>query len=221
MFPNLEKRNAESLTHQRRFVAAVGRQWIKARKHDPYYRRAKAMAYRSRAAFKLLQIQSRFHLVQRGDAVVDLGAAPGGWSQIAADLVGREGRVAAVDLVAMSPIEGVEVLRGDLRDASTQAIVLERLGRPADVVVCDAAPKLSGVRSLDQARAIELARVALDLAGRALRPGGSFVAKAFRGSDYNGLLADVAARFASVKEYTPPASPKGSAEVFIVGLGRL
>lgn len=178
------------------------------------------MEYRSRAAFKLLQIQERFHVVREGDTVLDLGAAPGAWSQVAADLVGPRGRVIAVDLVRMKPLGQVEVLRGDFTDPAFVAVLLEALDRQADAMLCDASPKLSGVKSLDQARAAGLARAALDFAGTAVRPGGAFVAKAFRGSDFEPLLADARARFPAVKAYTPEASPKGSAEVYIVGLGR-
>jgi len=198
----------------------VGKAWIKDRRRDTYYRAAKRMDYRSRAAFKLLQLQDRFHIVRPSDTVVDLGAAPGGWSQVAADLVGLRGRVIAVDVVRMRSLGDVEVLRGDFADPPFVAVLLEALGRPADAVLCDASPKLSGVKSLDQARSVGLARAALDVAGRALRPDGSFVTKAFRGSDYEPFLADVRAQFPAVREYTPRASPKGSAEVYVVGLGR-
>ena len=198
----------------------MGKAWIKDRRRDSYYRAAKRMEYRSRAAFKLLQLQDRFHIVRLGDTVVDLGAAPGGWSQVAADLVGLRGRVIAVDVVRMRSLGDVEVLQGDFTDPPFVALLLEALGRPADAVLCDASPKLSGVKSLDQARSSDLARAALAVSGKALGPGGSFVAKAFRGSDYGPFLSDVRGRFPAVKEYTPRASPKGSAEVYVVGLGR-
>jgi len=198
----------------------MGKAWIKERRRDRYYRAAKRMEYRSRAAFKLLQIQDRFHIIHPGDTVVDLGAAPGGWSQVAADLVGPRGRVIAVAVVRMRAVSQVDVLQGDITDPPFVAVLLEALGRPADAVVCDASPKLSGVKSLDQARAVGLAGGALEVAGKALGPGGSFVAKAFRGSDYGQFLSDVRGRFPHVKEYIPEASPKGSAEVYVVGLGR-
>jgi len=198
----------------------VGKAWIKERRRDRYYRAAKQMHYRSRAAFKLLQIQDRFRVVRLGDTVVDLGAAPGGWSQVAADLVGARGRVIAVDVVRMRRLEGIDILQGDFSDSTWIPVLLEALGRPADVVLCDASPKLTGVRSLDQARAAHLERAALGVASKALRFEGFFVTKAFRGSDHGPFLAEVRAEFATVREYAPQASPKGSAEVYVVALGR-
>jgi 23S rRNA (uridine2552-2'-O)-methyltransferase len=199
----------------------MGKAWVKARRRDPYYRAAKAQGLRSRAVFKLLQIQERFGLIYPGDTVLDLGAAPGGWSRAAAELVGPKGRVVAVDRARIAPMDRVTRVRGDFTDPNVQTTILEALGRPADVVVCDAAPRLSGHRSLDVARTLDLARAALDLARKALRPGGHFVAKAFQGEGYRGFLADVEAEFARVKGYVPPATAKGSAETYVVGLDRL
>src|SRR3989442_8324046 len=119
----------------------MGKAWVKARKKDPYYRAAKAQGLRSRAVFKLLQIQDRFGLIYPGDTVLDLGAAPGGWSRAAAELVGPKGRVVAVDRVRMAPMERVSFVRGDFSDADVHTVILEALGNPADVLVCDAAPK--------------------------------------------------------------------------------
>jgi len=147
----------------------VTKAWIKARKHDRYYRAAKRQAYRSRAAIKLAQIDDRYGVFREGDVVVDLGAAPGGWSQVARERVGPKGRVIAVDLASVPPLEGVEFLRGDFSEANVQARIFETLGNPADVVMSDAAPHLSGARSYDVARSLELAEAALSFAVRALR----------------------------------------------------
>ncbi len=198
----------------------MGRSWVKARRRDRYYRAAKKADLRSRAAFKLLQIQRRFSIVRKGDTVVDLGAAPGGWTQVALDLVGLEGRVLAVDVVPMAPLEHVTVLRGDFTDPAFAALLLTRLGTPADVVLSDAAPKISGVTPVDQARSADLTRAALNIATKALRRGGVFVAKAFRGTDYPLLVKEVSDGFDRTSEYRPKASPKGSAEVYLVGVGK-
>src|SRR3989304_5562787 len=132
----------------------MGKAWVKARKRDPYYRAAKAQDLRSRAAFKLVQIQERFGLIYPGDVIVDLGASPGGWSRAAAEMVGPTGRGVAVDRVRMGPLDRVTIVRGDFTDPNVQTAVLEALGRPADVVLSDAAPRFSGTRSVDLARAL-------------------------------------------------------------------
>jgi 23S rRNA (uridine2552-2'-O)-methyltransferase len=196
----------------------MGKAWVKARRRDPYYRAAKAQGLRSRAVFKLLQIQERFGLLYPGDTVLDLGASPGGWSRAAAELVGSRGRVVAVDRLRMAPMEGVTFLRGDFSDPDVHTAILETLGRPADAVLSDAAPKLSGHRSLDLARTLDLARSALVLARKALRPGGRFVVKMFQGEGYRGFLTEVSEDFETVKGYVTPATPAGSSETYVVGL---
>ncbi len=195
--------------------------WVKSRKHDPYYRAAKRQEYRSRAAIKLSQIDREYGLFHEGDTVVDLGAAPGGWSQIARERVGPRGRVVAVDLIPMRPIEGVEFERGDFASPNIQARLFERLGRPADVVMSDMAPHLSGQRSYDEARMLELARAALSFARRALRPGGDLLVKVFQGEEYTNLLREVEAHFEAVKGVKPRASASSSAEIYILGRGRI
>jgi 23S rRNA (uridine2552-2'-O)-methyltransferase len=199
----------------------MGKAWVKARRRDPYYRAAKAQNLRSRAVFKLLQIQQRFGLIFPGDTILDLGAAPGGWSRAAAELTGPRGHVVAVDRVRMAPIARVTFVRGDFTDPDVRVAIFEALGTPADVVVCDAAPKLSGNRTLDVARTLDLAQVALDLADKALRPGGRFVTKTFQGDGYRAFLAEVQAVFTAVKGYVPPATSKGSAETYVVGLEKI
>jgi 23S rRNA (uridine2552-2'-O)-methyltransferase len=198
----------------------MGKAWVKTRRRDPYYRAAKAQGLRSRAVFKLLQIQERFGLLYPGDTVLDLGASPGGWSRAASELVGRRGRVVAVDRVSMAPMDGVSFVRGDFTNPDVHTAILEALGRPAEAVLSDAAPKLSGHRSLDLARTLDLARSALALARKALRPGGRFVAKTFQGEGYHGFLAEVSEDFETVKGYVTPATPPGSAETYVVAVGR-
>lgn len=199
----------------------MGKAWVKARKRDPYYRAAKAQGLRSRAVWKLVQIQERFGLIHPGDTVVDLGAAPGGWSRAAAEMVGPAGRVIGVDRAQMVPIERVTFLRGDFTTSDVQATVFEALGRPADVVVCDAAPRLSGNHTVDVARTLDLATSALAFAARALRPGGGFVTKAFQGDGFRTFVARVAEHFTLAKGYVPPATTKGSSEIYVIGMGKL
>jgi 23S rRNA (uridine2552-2'-O)-methyltransferase len=199
----------------------MGKAWVKGRKGDAYYRAAKREGFRSRAAFKLLQIDERFRVFYEGDAVVDLGAAPGGWSQVAKGLVGEKGTVVAVDRVSMAPLEGVVFVRGDVGDPETLRAVRSHLPEGAHVVVSDMAPKLSGQKSLDHARSVDLVVAAFDLARRVMRPGGVFVAKAFKGDLYPDLIRRLRRAFRTVKDYTPPASSRGSAETYVVAKGFL
>ena len=181
----------------------MGKAWVKARKHDRFYRAAKKQSYRSRAAIKLSQIDLRYGLFEAGDVVVDLGAAPGGWSQVARERIGPKGRVIAVDLSPMSPIEGVEALR-----------------KPADVVMSDSAPRVSGNRSLDVARTLDLADAALSFAIRALRREGRFLVKVFQGDGYRDFVRRVGERFEAMKGVKPSASTATSAEIYVLAMGR-
>ena len=202
-------------------VFGVPKAWVKSRKHDRYYRAAKKQDYRSRAAIKLSQMDRDYGLFRRGDIVVDLGAAPGGWSQVARQRVGPKGRVLAVDLVSMSPIEGVEMFRGDFTQAAVQARLFEQLGRPADIVLSDMAPHLSGNKPYDEARALELGDAALSFAARALRRGGDLLVKVFQGEGYRPFLERVASHFEAVKGVKPKASAAASAEIYVLARGRI
>lgn len=194
--------------------------WIKGRKHDRYYRAAKRQAYRSRAAIKLAQIDDRYGIFRPGDVVVDLGAAPGGWSQVSRERVGPDGRVIAVDLSPIGRLEDVEFLRGDFKESNVQAKIFDLLGKPADVVLSDASPRLSGTRIYDVARSLELGEVALGFATRALRPGGTLLVKVFQGEGYRAFRDRVATRFHAVKGVKPSSSAKGSAEIYVLAMGR-
>jgi len=198
----------------------MGKAWVKARRHDRFYRAAKRQEYRSRAAIKLSQIDLRYGVFGAGDVVVDLGASPGGWSQIARERTGPKGRVIAVDAVPMAPLEDVEFLRGDFSDPVVRTAIYERLRRPADVVMSDMAPRLSGNRALDVARALELADSALTFAVRALRPGGAFLVKVFQGDGYPAFVRSVREHFEAVKGVKPSASSPRSAEIYVLGIGR-
>jgi len=199
----------------------MGKAWVKGRRRDRYYRAAKRQGYRSRAAIKLSQIDRRYGLFEPGDVVVDLGAAPGGWSQIARERIGPRGRVIAVDLGSIGPLSGVEIVRGDFQRPETQARIFEALRKPADVVISDLSPKLSGQRTTDVARSLDLAGSALSFSLRALRPGGRLLVKVFQGEGYDRFLDEVAVAFEAVKGIKPAASTPRSAEIYVLAKGRL
>ncbi len=181
---------------------------------DHYYRKAKEEGYRARSAYKLLQINERFHIIKKGDSVVDLGAAPGGWLQVARNLSG--GKIVGVDLEDIEPIPGVITFRADITQDSTVDLVKKALGKSADVVLCDAAPNLSGAWDMDHAVSIDLARSALRAAKMLLKTRGNFVVKVFQGDMFPGFLSEVKREFASVQAHAPAASRKESAETYIV-----
>ena len=193
--------------------------WLERQLNDPYVQAAKASGYRSRAAFKLKEIDVRFHLLNRGARVLDLGAAPGGWSQVAAERVGEAGRVVAADVLAIEPIKGVAIVQCDLLEESTPALLKEALGGPADVVLSDMAAATTGHRQTDHIRTLALFEAALDAAAEVLKPGGAFVGKVFQGGATNEVLARVKRHFAEVKHVKPPASRAESVELYLVAKG--
>ena len=201
----------------------MSKRWFKEKKQEHYYRLAKKEHYRSRAAYKLKQLQFRFNIIHPGWNVVDLGASPGGWSQVAAELVerrGRSGKVVAIDIARMKPIEGVTVLRGDLRKEEAMQQVLKALGnKQADAIISDMSPDISGTYSIDHARSIELSEAALAFAHRALRPGGNFVVKVFQGELFGQFLFEVRGDFKNVRSHRPPASRSQSSETYVVAKG--
>ena len=209
----------------------VNKAWLHDHLTDPYVRRAQAEGYRSRAAYKLAEIDETFHLLRPGQTVVDLGAAPGAWSQylrrrlLSGDDAGQGGKapastLIALDLLPMEPIEGVRFLQGDFReDAALQALEAALQGRAVDLVVSDMAPNLSGVASADAARMADLVELAVDFAERHLRPQGALVAKVFHGSGYSQLVERFKRSFRVVKPHEPAASRARSAETFLVGIG--
>ena len=180
---------------------------------DKVYQKAKSEGYRSRAAYKLVEIQRRFEVIRRTDNIVDLGAAPGSWLQVERALT--DGRVLGIDLVPIPPLDNVETIEGDLTDVAVQAHVKSLLG-VVNIVVCDAAPKLSGHKSYDQARAIALGEEALHFACNTLKIGGNFVVKSFQGTDFSDLLNETKEHFYSVKTCMTQATRRGSTELYIV-----
>jgi len=197
-----------------------GKDWMKEHVADRYVQRAKAEGKRSRAAYKLDEIAGRDRLLGPGMTVVDLGAAPGGWSQVAAAKVGPRGRVIALDLLDMASLPGVTFIRGDFHE-ETAAADLERIlgGQKADLVLSDMAPNMSGVPSSDQARAIALAELALDFALNHLKPKGNFLVKTFQGAGFEPFLKTLRECFEAVAVRKPEASRSRSSEVYLVGKG--
>jgi 23S rRNA (uridine2552-2'-O)-methyltransferase len=197
-----------------------GKSWMQEHVADVYVKRARAEGMRSRAAYKLDQIAERDRLLRPGMVVVDLGAAPGGWSQVAAERVGQNGQVIAVDVLDMAPLRGVAFVRGDFRDGSVVAELERALGaRKVDLVLSDMAPNLSGIAATDQARALELAELALQFAMKHLKPQGNFLVKTFQGTGFEAFLKVLRSRFMAVAVRKPGASRDRSSEVYLLGKG--
>ncbi|HXK56446.1 MAG TPA: 23S rRNA (uridine(2552)-2'-O)-methyltransferase RlmE [Gammaproteobacteria bacterium] len=193
------------------------RQWLDRHVRDEYVKRAQAEGYRSRAAYKLLELQQQDKLLRSGQIVVDLGAALGGWSQIAQRIVGSAGRVLALDILPMDPIAGVEFIQGDFREQEALASLRELLGgEQVDLVISDMAPNVSGVAAVDQPKAIYLCEIALDLAREVLKPGGGFVVKVFQGEGSDAFIRELRSSFARVVTRKPRASRPKSREVYLV-----
>ena len=188
------------------------------RPHDRYYRKAKQEGYRSRAAYKLLELQQRYRLLRTGDVVVDLGAAPGGWLQVAAAIVGSKGSVIGADLEEIQPLpqRNITLVRGDATTEEIQSTMKELLGRPADCVISDMAPKLSGIRDADMARCLELNRIALAIAVQLLRPGGSLLIKSFISNELHRFTAELKEHFSVVQRTKPEATRQGSSEFYFL-----
>jgi 23S rRNA (uridine2552-2'-O)-methyltransferase len=194
--------------------------WLQRHVKDPYVRKARDEGYRSRAAYKLLEINTRDRLLIPGAKVVDLGAAPGGWSQVAAAKIGPSGRVVAVDLLEIAPMSGVTVLQGDFRTQEVQARVAAALGGgKADLVLSDMSPNISGIASADQARAAELVRLAMAFCRENLAPQGAFLAKVFQGEEFTDLLKEMRVLFREVRALKPSASREESRETYLLARG--
>jgi len=193
--------------------------WLQRQLNDPYVQEAQRLGYRSRAAFKLLELNERFHVLRSGARVLDLGAAPGGWSQVAAQVVGPAGVVVAVDIQEIEPITGVTVLRGDIYDRDLPDRVRVALGGAADLVMSDMAAPATGHARTDHLRTMALLEAAYDIARDLLRPGGAFLGKVLQGGTERTLLAQLKRDFARVAHAKPAASRKESAEMYLVALG--
>jgi 23S rRNA (uridine2552-2'-O)-methyltransferase len=202
--------------HTAKGRSTASQRWLARQLNDPYVAAAKQQGWRSRAAFKLIELDDRFRLIRRGAKLVDLGAAPGGWSQVA---VQRGAQVVAVDLLAIDPVAGAVMLQGDFTDEAVQARLLAELGGKADLVLSDMAPNTTGHSATDHLRIVALAEEALEFALDALGDGGSFVAKVFQGGAERTMLERLKRHFGSVRHAKPPASRKESSELYVVAMG--
>ncbi len=194
--------------------------WMSEHVNDPYVQRAKQDGYRSRAAYKLLEIAERDHLLKPGMRVVDLGATPGGWSQVVAQKLAGQGRAIALDLLEMAPLAGVAFIQGDFRDDAVLAELVEALdGRPVDLVISDMAPNISGIGIADQARSMHLAELALEFAELHLKPGGNFLVKVFQGEGFDEYVRAMRRCFRQVATRKPKASRDRTSETYLLGSG--
>ncbi|WIO73802.1 23S rRNA (uridine(2552)-2'-O)-methyltransferase RlmE [Porticoccaceae bacterium LTM1] len=194
--------------------------WLREHESDQYVKRSREDGYRSRASYKLVELCEKDKLIRPGMTVVDLGAAPGGWSQVAAELVGDKGKVIASDILPMDTIAGVEFIQGDFTEDAVFEQIMAVIGdSPVDLVISDMAPNMSGMRAVDQPKAMYLVELALDMADQVLKPGGAFVAKVFQGEGFDSWLQEVRNRYQRVVTRKPDASRARSREVYVVGFG--
>jgi 23S rRNA (uridine2552-2'-O)-methyltransferase len=194
----------------------MSKRWIKERKHDGYYKQAKKAGYRSRSAYKLKQMNDRYQIISPRDTVVDLGAAPGGWLQVAKEIVGPKGTVVGVDIQQIEPIDGVDFVKGDMTKPETLNKLCLIVAK-ADVVISDMSPNITGNYSMDHARSIDLAEKALEAATKLLKEHGNFLVKVFQGDLYEGYLDKIKSHFRFTKAHSPKASRKSSSELYVIG----
>lgn len=195
-------------------------QWLREHFDDPYVKKAKQEGFRSRAVYKLQEIQKKDRIIKPGMVVVDLGAAPGGWSQLLAEWVGERGKVFALDILPMDFLPGVEFIQGDFSSDEVYTALVQSVGEKAiDAVTCDIAPNTSGIRAVDIPRAMYMSELALEFAKEVLRPGGSFLVKVFQGEGFDAYIKDMRNTFKSVKSRKPDASRARSNEVYLLGIG--
>jgi 23S rRNA (uridine2552-2'-O)-methyltransferase len=200
----------------------TSKQWMREHINDPFVQQAQKDGYRSRAAYKLLEIDERDNLIKAGMVVVDLGATPGGWSQVAANKVGDKGKVIALDLLPLLPLPRVEFIQGDFREDSVLAQLEEKLGgKQIGIVISDMAPNISGIDLSDQARSIYLAELALEFAVQNLKPGGAFLVKVFQGVGFEEYVKTMRKHFAKVVSRKPKASRDRSSEVYMLGIDKI
>ncbi|WP_421988393.1 RlmE family RNA methyltransferase [Roseococcus sp.] len=197
----------------------ASQRWLSRQLNDPYVKAAQAAGYRSRAAFKLTELNERFKLLKAGQRVVDLGAAPGGWTQVVLRALDERGEIVALDLLPMDGLPGAIVLQGDFQDNDVEKAVLAALGGKADLVLSDMAPNTTGHGPTDHLRIMDLAALALEFAVKVLAPGGGFVAKVFQGGSEKEMLERLRQHFTKVQHAKPPASRKESSELYVVAQG--
>lgn len=200
----------------------TSKQWMREHVNDPFVQLAQKEGYRSRAAYKLLEIDAKDHLFKPGMAVVDLGATPGGWCQVAANKIGSSGKIIGLDLLPLEPLRGVEFIQGDFRDEAVLRQLEDSLqGKPVELVISDMAPNFSGVGAVDQDRSMYLAELALEFALEHLTRDGSFLVKVFQGSGFEDYFKLMRSRFTRAVARKPKASRDRSSEVYLLGCGKL
>ena len=200
----------------------MSKRWYQENRRDPWRRQAKSKGYRARSAFKLKQIQDRFEILRKGDTVLDVGCHPGGWTQVAVEEVGQSGFVLGVDLLSTSPVQGAQIIIGDIKSESTIEEIDRMLdGRMLNVLISDISPRLTGRYDTDQAISLELSTMVLDAAMPILSPGGTFVTKIFQGVGIEGLINAAKQRFSDVRRYAPTASRSSSSETYLICRNKL
>ena len=196
------------------------RRWLERQLNDPYVIAAKNDGYRSRSAYKLIEINEKYNFFKKGQAVVDLGSAPGGWSQVASKLIGspNKGKIVSIDIQDIEPIEGVTFINGSIMDEEIITLIKQKLNSKADLIISDMAPHASGHKSTDQTRSLLLAELALEAAIQLLKENGTFCCKLIRGKGEEDLVKNMRTNFSEIKRFKPTASRKDSAEIFLIGL---
>lgn len=192
--------------------------WYQEKKKEYFYNEAKRKGYRSRSAFKLKQIQNKFKIIRKTDFVLDLGAAPGGWSQVSNEIIGKNGKIIGIDLLNIKPIDGIQFLQEDITEKSTILKIIKIVGENGvDVLLSDMSPNISGNYSIDHANSIHLCKQSLNLVDKILKDNGNFLCKLFMGEEFDDFIKIFKNKFKNVKLYSPPASRKSSSEIYIIG----
>jgi 23S rRNA (uridine2552-2'-O)-methyltransferase len=213
------ERNLSTRLRTAKGRTTASQKWLERQLNDPYVKAAKAAGWRSRAAFKILELDERFKLFHPHQRIVDLGAAPGGWTQVAVKRVGDHGKVVALDILPMDPVSGAIVLQGDFNEEAAEQAVMDALAGQADLVMSDIAPNTTGHNATDHLRILALVELAADFARKVLAPNGAFVAKVFQGGTERDLLNALKRDYASVRHAKPPSSRKDSSEMYVVAQG--
>ena len=192
--------------------------WYQEKKKEYFYNEAKRKGYRSRSAFKLKQIQNKFKIIRKTDFVLDLGAAPGGWSQVSNEIIGKNGKIIGIDLLNIKPIDGIQFLQEDITEKSTILKIIKIVGENGvDVLLSDMSPNISGNYSIDHANSIHLCKQSLNLVDKILKDNGNFLCKLFMGEEFDDFIKIFKNKFKNVKLYSPPASRKSSSEIYLIG----
>lgn len=217
MMDNFRNKNVKLKKQKNRSVSS--HQWLSRQLNDPYVTKAKLDGYRSRAAYKIVEIHEKYKLFKPGQKVIDLGAAPGGWSQIAAEKVRPKGKIVAIDLLLFDPIEGVEIAQMDFYNEDTPTKLIEMMGSKADIVMSDMAANTTGHTPTDHLRIMDLCERSFNFAVNVLNPGGNFIAKILRGGTEHELLAEIKRKFTKTHHFKPKSSRADSKEIYLIALG--